>query len=105
MAEWTHRCCERCWFDGTEWLERQGESRNFELREVEPLGVINDGAHAGAYRMPTQVVDSEPGPCCVCGGMTITGIYFRRNETELRCLGRHEPEQLGQWSRVTLGQT
>ena len=101
MAEWTHRCCERCWFDGKEVLHKMDDG-HWDLREVEPIGAMSDPEHANLYRTPVQVVDAEPGACCVCGGMTITGIFFRRDERELLCLGRHEPEQLGEWSRIGL---
>lgn len=99
MGEWTHRACERCWFDGTEFLTKTA-SRTWDLSEVEPIGLVREGEHAGAYRMPVQVKDVEPGACCVCAGMTITGIFFRRDESALQCRGRHAPEQLGEWSRV-----
>lgn len=84
MSQWTHRICERCWFDG-------------------PYGTLDDGA----YRQPTQIIDPTPGPCCFCGGMTITGIFIRANPfspprddttSGVICAGDHEhPEQ---WSAV-----
>lgn len=81
MAEWTHRICERCWFDGTDSLPAPG------VREE-------------IYHQPIQVIDPEPGACCYCGGMTITGIYTRQDETRLLCRGRHEPDETAEWSMV-----
>lgn len=53
------------------------------------LGVLEDGS----YRRPVQVSkDVEPGACCYCGGMTITGIYVREDESELECHGRHDDQ-------------
>lgn len=119
MAEWDHRVCERCWFDGSpERLVKvdegdgdvdlhDGRGRTWELvYQGEAPGIVTDGENKGAYRMPIQAVGEdgqpEPGACCFCGGMTITGIYVRRDETTLLCKGRHEPEQLGEWSRVSV---
>lgn len=75
--EWNHPCCERCWFDG-------------------PWGVNNDGT----YRMPTRLVDQAPEACCYCGGLTIMGIWTRRDPAniQLLCLGDHE--NIESWSRV-----
>ena len=98
MTEWTHRTCERCWFDGTERVERVHNSEDYKLIITPPI----QGEFDGSFRMPTQVKETEPGACCVCGGLTITGIFFRRSQDELPCQGRHEPEQLGSWSRVSL---
>ena len=96
MAEWNHRVCERCWFDGTERLERTDGESEWELAELPAPGVLEDGA----YRMPVQIKDPEPGPCCFCGGMTITGIFTRKNQDELPCRGRHDVEQWRSWSKV-----
>lgn len=70
----THRICERCWFDG-----------------------LTGTTPEGSYRQPAQVTDAEPGACCTCGGMTITGIYHRALALRLRCKGRHDDLS---WSRV-----
>lgn len=88
MAEWTHRICERCWFDD------------------ENLSTTDDGA----YRTPVQVINPEtkvpdPGVCCTCGGLTITGIYMRKNENDLLCKGRHGEDQIGSWSQVGVAST
>lgn len=97
MAEWDHRCCERCWFDGAERLERRDDQiPDWEIIRTDPI----QGDLDGAYRHPSQVKDADPGACCVCGGMTITGIFFRRDQDELLCAGRHE--DLGSWSRVSV---
>lgn len=74
MAEWNHRACERCFFDG-----HYG---------------TND---AGEFRMPVQVQEVEPGACCFCGGLTILGIFVRFDENLVMCRGRHEDLS---WSRV-----
>ena len=109
MAEWTHRICERCWFDGTDQYEKaegplDDDAKDYYRLIHEPPGVFKDGEHAGAYRMPVQALGEdgkpEPGACCFCGGMTITGIYTRHDQEDLLCKGRHAPEQLGEWSRV-----
>lgn len=109
MAEWDHRICERCWFDGTEMLRRiestDGDNRNdWELSTTQPVGVITEGEHAGAYRMPVQANDPKdptpPGACCFCGGMTITAIFVRHDQDTLMCQGRHGDDQIGLWSRV-----
>ena len=116
MAEWTHRICERCWFDGTPQRlvkveEGQGvdildgRGRVWEIVEQgEPLGVITEGEHKGAYKLPVQALGEdgqpEPGACCFCGGMTITGIYVRHDQDALLCRGRHDGEQLAEWSKV-----
>jgi hypothetical protein len=75
MAEWTHRLCERCWFDG-------------------PYGTDENGF----YVRPVQVKIVEPGACCSCGGMTITGIYARGPQEEFLCLGQHD--QVEKWSAL-----
>lgn len=83
MAEWTHRICERCYYDSE-------------------FGILKEGEHEGAYRMPVQIRDPDPGACCFCGGfVALTGIYVRKDERELRCQGRHE--DLSSWSRVQVG--
>ncbi len=97
MAERTHRICERCWFDGSEVyaFDVNGAVR------LPPPGVMElDQPGVTAYRHPTQVREAEPSACCVCGGMTITGIFFRHDQEGLLCKSRHEPGQLGVWSRV-----
>jgi hypothetical protein len=73
MSQWIHRHCERCWFDRP--TERTGR----------PFGVLPDGA----YRLPHQLVDPEPGMCCGCGGLTLTGIYVRTDPAHLPCAGQH----------------
>ncbi len=78
-----HRICERCWFDAED------------PATGEPRGVYEDGT----YRTPVQVRAPEPGPCCVCGGLTITGIFFRSRPESLLCHGDHDNP--GDWSRVT----
>lgn len=82
MAEWTHRICERCFYDSD-------------------FGVIPEGEpSAGAYRMPTQLKEEyrEPSACCMCGGfVALTAIYIRKNEVELMCHGRHDDLS---WSHV-----
>ncbi len=101
MTEWNHRICERCWFDGSaERLEKRGKDQWELVKQGEPLGIIKEGKHKGAYRMPVQSTEAEPGVCCFCGGMTITGIFTRIHQDEVLCKGRHEPDQLGDWSRV-----
>lgn len=65
MGEWTHRICERCWFDGP--------------------GVLPDGA----ARLPVQVTEIEPGHCCYCLGWTVTGIFRRNDPALLPCAGVH----------------
>lgn len=77
MAEWTHRVCERCWFDSE-------------------LGMSG----GGIYRLPAQVKDDPPGACCRCGGMTVTGIYFREDQEQLLCRGRHDSP--AEWSQVVV---
>lgn len=84
MAEWTHRICERCWFDGTPFMAAPGENPD------------------GTFRSPVQVKEVEPAACCSCGGLTITGIFFRRDETELLCRGRHDDPR--SWAKVGLSQ-
>lgn len=82
MAEWMHRCCERCWFDGY---------------HGPPL-MFTAGPGPDLFRLPTQVVGDEPGVCCACAGATVTGIYVRRDQNELRCKGRHD--DVSAWTRV-----
>jgi hypothetical protein len=89
VAEWTHRICERCWFDGTDLYRGMLGSDPV----LAPPGMLEDGT----YRQPVQVKEPDPGACCICGGMTITGIYFRHDERELLCQGEHEDLR---WSRV-----
>lgn len=84
MSVWTHRLCERCYYDSD-------------------FGVITDGEHVGAYRRPVQVKDVEPSACCMCGGfVALTGIFVRKDPSELMCHGQHEPDQLSTWSSVAL---
>jgi hypothetical protein len=66
MGGWTHRCCERCWFDG-------------------PGQTIN-----GQARLPVQVKGDPPGRCCYCGGVTVTAIYRRDDPAMLICQGNHD---------------
>jgi hypothetical protein len=84
MAEWTHRICEKDWFDTT--LER----------DTMPPGV----SETGEFRMPVRLPDREPEPCCVCGVLCVSGIYFRRHPEDLRCTGRHDPDDWHLWSQV-----
>ena len=83
MAEWTHRVCERDWFDS-------------DLSEHSSM--------PGAFRMPTQVKDVEPGLCCVCGGLCVTGIFIRKQQDDVLCQGRHEESQWHEWARVALSE-
>jgi hypothetical protein len=52
--------------------------------------------------MPVQVKEIEPGLCCYCGGLCITGIFTRENENDVLCKGRHEESQWHEWARVAL---
>lgn len=92
MAEWNHRICERCWFDSA--------------KSEHP-------SMPGAFRMPVRVKDwgpeddedkVQPGLCCYCGGLTITGIFTRQNQDEVLCQGRHEESQWHEWARVALSE-
>ena len=99
MAEWTHRCCERCYFDGPElYLPNEGQENSYEIYNVAPPGQNEDGT----FRMPVQVKDAEPGVCCFCGGLTITGILVPHDQDELLCKGRHDPAEASTWARVDL---
>jgi len=107
MAEWSHRCCERCWFDGPELFLPQrapdegvgGQvAASYELFTLPAPGQKEDGT----FKMPVQVKEIDPGACCYCGGLTITAIFTRHDQDELLCKGRHAPEEVGTWSRVTL---
>lgn len=100
--EWTHRICERCWFGGVTMMVVDQDGEGYEVVNLEtPPGMTEDGT----YRMPVQVLGEdgrpEPAPCCVCGGMSITGIYFREREDVLLCGGRHDREVWGMWSCMT----
>lgn len=96
-GRWTHRVCERCWFDGSEWLERSENitDRSFEARSVEPVGRIPDQPEL--YRTPVQVKDTEIGVCCFCGLLTVTGIFVRRDPEAVMCHGEHVDQN---WARV-----
>lgn len=82
MAELKHRICERCWFDVVL------------VRDTRPQGVGEDMT----LRMPVQVIGREPAPCCVCGGLCVTSIFFRRHQDDLRCRGRHD--DWASWANV-----
>lgn len=84
MAEWNHRICERCYFDGA-----PGAS-NLDT----PLGVMPDGV---TYRNPVRIIDGETLVCCFCGLLTVAGIRVRRHENAVLCLGDHEDLS---WARV-----
>lgn len=72
MRNWTHRLCERCWFDAR-------------LDDGATFGMAADGS----YRKPVQIVDPEPGICCFCAGVTVTGIYVRADPDAMMCQGQH----------------
>lgn len=88
MTEFNHRICERDWFD----------SDKSEHPSI-----------PGAFRMPIRVKDwgpdedkVQPGLCCYCGGLTVTGIFVRQHEDEVLCGGRHDESQWHEWGRVAL---
>lgn len=93
MAEWNHRICERCWFDGP--------------KSEHP-------SMPGAFRMPVRVKDwgpkeddiepVEPGLCCYCGGLTVTGIFVREDENDVLCKGRHDESQWSEWAKVAVSE-
>jgi hypothetical protein len=84
MAEWTHRICERDWFD------------TVLIRDTRPPGVTENDE----LRMPVRLQDRDPEPCCVCGVLSVSGIYFRRHQDDLICGGLHDPQEYGAWSKV-----
>lgn len=98
MSEWNHRICERCWFDGQPVVI--GTEVVYGSGFTGPIPGVIDGGHEGAYRQPAQAVhdELEPGACCFCGGMTITGIFLRRDQADTLCQGRHDDP--ASWSRV-----
>lgn len=95
QSESTHRICERCWFDGPPAFQWDGGIP----------GVLP----GGEYRMPvTMINDIEPGACCGCTGMTITGIFIYYRPDALRCGGLHEDlswSQVAQVAKVQDGDT
>lgn len=110
MSEWNHRTCERCWFDGCErFVPREGASGGYEHVVVPPVSDEQMRSRKSrpeepdVYLMPNQVRDAEPGPCCFCGGMTITGIFVRRDENDVLCRGRHDDPS--SWSRVSMAES
>lgn len=72
LANFTHRICERCWFDGPGRLEDD------------------------MVRLPVQVKDPDDpegiGTCCFCAGPCVTGIYTRKDPRLLDCQMRHGPD-------------
>lgn len=70
-SPWNHRICERCWFDG-------------------PGKITDDDGYTVMARQPTRVVDYPPGLCCYCGGITILGIFVRKDPTVVQCQGEHD---------------
>lgn len=100
--EWTHRICERCWFDGPPQMIHSVPCYDAPPHEI--VGMIQDGEHAGAYRQPVQVNldEPKPGACCFCGGMTITRIFVRYDPADATVLCEGEHENIAGWSRVGL---
>ena len=95
-SQWTHRICERCWFDGPPKVASLGA---LFYGGYEPIyGVLEDGV---TFRKPTQIKGEEGGVCCFCGGMTVTAIYVRQGAATLRCGGNHDDPT--SWARVGLG--
>ena len=61
MSEWIHSICYKCWID--------------KFKATIP------------YKRKNDVEEQK---CCWCGDWHISGIYFRENQTVLRCEGNHE---------------
>lgn len=62
MSPWTHRICERCWF-----------------QPGQPGAVTDSTGMVTAYRYPLLLKVEEPeiGVCCYCRQPTVTRIYVR----------------------------
>jgi len=56
---WTHQICEACW------------------QKREP------------GRVPTKVIEAEPGHCCFCGERTMDGIWVREDPKKICCFEEH----------------
>jgi hypothetical protein len=65
MSSFTHLICDSCW-----------AIRCYVRNEI--------------GRVPTRLQHPETEPCCVCGLLTGSGIYFRENPANLSC--RHTRE-------------
>ena len=60
MAQWTHTCCEHCWFATPGW-------GNVDHDRV---------------RIPTRVKESDLRICCMCNAPTVAGIFIRRDPAQ-----------------------
>jgi RNase P subunit RPR2 len=65
MSKWTHSLCESCY------------------AALEP------------GRVPSRLIPDPDEPriqekCCHCGGMHVSGIYYRANPAKMACKGAHD---------------
>lgn len=59
-SPWTHKLCETCW------------------------------TMLYHSRIPTRLNKDKQFPCCLCGMLTTSGIYYREDPTKMLCGGKHD---------------